>query len=67
MRCLMCGQQHPLNRACARQTRITRLLSSLAAGAEAATAAETLSIQKYIEWRDSGRRKAGGHWPLGFE
>ena len=67
MRCLKCGRQHSLNQACATQTRITSLLSNLATSSEAATAAETLNIQKYIEWKDNGRQEAGGGWALGFE
>ena len=67
MRCLKCGRQHPLNRACPTQTRITSLLSSLAVSSEAATAAETMNIQQYIEWRNNGRQKAAGGWALGFE
>jgi hypothetical protein len=53
--CLRCGARHHPFWPCDCASRQAFLLQSFA------TAAETLTIQKYEQWRDNGRQRSGAH------
>ena len=61
MCCLKCGARHHPLWPCDRESRSAQLLKSFAVDPEAATAAETLNILKYEQWRDNGRQRSGAH------
>jgi hypothetical protein len=60
MCCLRCGQQHLPIWPCDRDLRAAHLRNSFAFDCAAATAAETLNIQRYHEWRDGGQNRPPG-------
>ena len=54
VRCLMCGRQHHPIWTCDPEIRTAYLVDSFAVDSDASTAAETLNIERYDEWRNGG-------------